>query len=62
MTDGKPTHGDPHTLSYNDASIRAKVLVEALRDVIRPEEAYRIAEDHLSQAYIDGFEGRPYRG
>jgi len=38
------------TLGWHEASEEAKSLVSALRDVLRNEEAWAIAEEHLRMA------------
>jgi hypothetical protein len=45
----KPVHGHKPTLASTDTSPETKALVEALQNVLRNEEAWYIAEEHLSK-------------
>ena len=48
------THPIPETLKGSEASWLAKRLVWSLLDVIKPEEAYYIAEVYLDLARMEG--------
>ena len=50
LSDQKRTHPTKPTLGSNETSPEAKALVEALQNVLRNEEAWHIAEEHLSNA------------
>ena len=59
----EPTHPPRRTISRAEARPRTLALVEALRDIIKNEEAWAIAQDFLDAERADGFaEGRVERG
>jgi hypothetical protein len=45
----KRTHPEKPTLGSNDTSPEAKQLVEDLQNILRCEEAWYVAEDHLNR-------------
>jgi len=50
LSDQKRTHPEKPTLGSTQTSREAKELVEALQNVLRNEEAWYIAEQHLRRA------------
>jgi hypothetical protein len=54
MVSEKHTHPVKPTLGSNETSREAKELVEELQNVLRCEEAWYIAEEHLSRARAQG--------
>ena len=49
------THPEPPSISRDEARHRTRALVEELRDVLKNEEAWAIAQRHLDAEYDAGF-------